>query len=323
MNLPIPTTDTPVEFTPPTLLEQHNLEAKSAAPKSIGPAPIFLVKPASEIDYEKLGFELFRHNIAPPTQDTFRAAMIDEIFNIYGDADGEEKAALLDSYWSAEDVYNGEIEAWQVQDRQRRFDEANGAPKRAPEPLPTRTMGLRDRNKATLLAEEMRRASPRLRNLVVEMSSFGPKQSAGIARLTIDGWSGVETPFAKENGIVPEATWNALRTEIGKAAIAELVDFASGLGGLSSEDVGNSGSPLEIEATEQPSPEPSGGPEPSDGDSTSEETRTLSTSSSTLAPASESDPGTDEPSNSSSRSTGTTASEGDTQAEPSPAPPGG
>lgn len=323
MNLPIPSTDTPVEFTPPSMLKAFNAEDKERA--ALGhdrpdPAPVFLVKPASDIDYEKLGFELFRHNIAPPTQDTFRAAMIDEIFNVYGDEAGEEKAALLDAYWSAEDVYNGEVEAWSLQDRQRRFDEANGATKRTPEPLPTRTMGLRDRNKATLLAEEMRRASPRLRDMVVEMSSFGPKQSAGIARLTIVGWTGIDTPFAIENGIIPEATWEALRKEIGKAASAELMAFATGMGGLSSDDVGNSASLPETGQTEQPSPEPSGEQDSSDGASTSEAVDNRSTSSSTPAPDSGSSRGTEEPSNSTSPSTGTTASEDDTRPAPSPIP---
>lgn len=341
MNLPIPTTDSPVEFTPLALIESYSaaVDAYSAAvdayteakergenpkePKKPPRPAVFLVRPASEIDFEKLGFELFRHNIAPPTQDTFRAAMIDEIFELYGDEEGEEKAGLLDAYWSAEDVYNGEIEAWQVQDRQRRIDEANGAAKRTPEPLPSRTMGLRDRNKATLLAEEMRRKSARLRDMVVEMSSFGPKQSAGIARLTIDGWQNLETPYENVNGIIPEATWDALRKEIGKDATKELIDYASGFAALSTEDVGNSGSPLETAATDAPSPEPSGEPEASDGVSTSAAEDSPSTSTSTPALACESGPGTEEQSNSSSPSTGTTASAGDTPVEATPEPPAG
>lgn len=323
MNLPIPTTDSPVEFTPLSLLPTPEKIAESrAAGTTLQAPPVFLVRPASEIDFEKLGFELFRHNISPPTQDTFRAAMIDEIFEIYGDEQGEEKAGLLDAYWSAEDVYNGEIEAWQVQDRQRRIDEANGAAKRTPEPLPLRTMGLRDRNKATLLAEDMRRKSPRLRDMVVEMSSFGPKQAAGIARLTIDGWSNLETPYANVNGIIPEETWDALRKEIGKDATKELMDFASGFGSLSADDVGNSGSLLETEATDAPSPEPTGEPEASAGASISAETAS-STSSSTPALACESAPGTEEQSISSSPLTGTTASAGDTPVEATPEPPAG
>lgn len=316
MNRPIPTTDADAPFTPLSLMPERVAEPGETLPE----VPVFNVKPATELDYERLGYELFRHNIAPPTQDAFRSTVIDEIFERFGEAEGEEKAGMLDAYWTAEDAYQGQMEEWQVQERQRLFDQKNGAPAQPPYPMPTRTMGVRERNKALLIAEDMRRHSMKIRDLVVDMQTYEPRQRAGIARLVITGWSGLKTPFATEHGIIPEATWDALRLEIGKQATNELTDYAAGLGGLSTEDVGNSESQSGTEQTEQPSREPNGEAEASDGGSISGAENGRSTSSSEPIPASASTTGTDAPSNSSSLSDGMSNSTGDTRPESMSAP---
>jgi len=182
---------------------------------------------------------------------------------------------------------------------------------------------VRERNRALLFAEELKGKSRKLRDMTVEMQTYEPKQRAGITRLVLLGWSNLSTPFVREDDIVPEATYDALRSEIGKTAMRELETFCISMGALTGTERGNSESPPETEPSQEPSPEPSGASESSDGSSTSGEETTPSTSNSTPAPETASADGTATPSTSTSPSTGETVSTGDTQAEASSTPPSG
>jgi len=306
MKLHIPTTAAPLPYTPPCLQTDD-----SGAPRAPADTdPVFTVKPVTEAEFDRLGYELFRHNIVPPSNEAFRAATIDECFEILGDDEGEEKANWLDGYWQSEDVFSTQMDEWHEQDRQRMIDETAGAPARPPAALPKRVMGLRDRNRALLFAEEMRKMSLKLRDMTIEMQSYEPRQRAGIARLVILGWRNLSTPFECPDGIVPEATYDALRAEIGKRALGELELFCVSLGRLSREDVGNSESQPETAPTDEPLPEPSAALDSSAGDSTSAGETTPSTSNSGATHETGSDETTDESSTSSSRSTGETEKSG-------------
>jgi hypothetical protein len=269
----IATTAAPLPFTPPTLFEKHRAACMLATPEerdAIADPPVFLVQPATEADFDRLGYELFRHNIVPISQDTFRAATIEEIFVVHGDEKGDELATLLDTYWQSEDVYRDQMADWHEQDRQRLLDIAQGAPRRDPAPLPQRLMGLRDRGRATIIADDMRRASRKLRDLTVEMTAYEPRQVAGLTRMLLTGWSGVSTPYAFEDGIVPEATWDALRNEIGAAAIKEIEGFAMSHSKVQDTERGNLESRPETPPDQMLSPEPNGEQADSAGDLRSE-----------------------------------------------------
>ncbi len=251
-------TDRPLPFKPVCLGADSQIE--------------FLVKPLTTAEFDALGFELFRFNIAPVTQDSFRATMIDELFEIYGDADGEAKADLLDGFWQSEDIFNQQLAEWQVQDGQRMFDEAHGAAKRNPDPLPTYTMPVRQRARAQLLAEELRIKSRRMRDLTIEMQTYPKRQAEGIARLVICGWTGLKTKFVKDQEIVPLETFEALKAEVGKAAMMELDHFISSLNTVTAAERGNSDSLLDSEF------DPTGSPALSDGSASSDGNSTVSTS---------------------------------------------
>lgn len=261
MNQYFPVTAAPLPFTP----------------KILGPdtAVVFLVKPLTQADMDRLGFELFRFNIVPVTTDTFRATMIDEIFEIYGEVEGEEKAALMDEFWQSEDLFSNQLADWDIAERDRLWDESRGAPKRPAAPVPQRTMPVRRRAKAQLFAEEVKSRSRRMRDLTIEMQSYEPRQREGITRLVLEGWSGVKTPFAKPDGIVSEEAYEALKAEIGKPALAELHEFIMSLGSVDEDERGNSASPPESGSALTGSQEPSGEADSSDGPFPADKTESI------------------------------------------------
>lgn len=305
-----PTSTAPLPYTPASLelaYEEACVAADDAGHDYPDKPGHFLVKPMTEADFDRLGFELFRHNIVPPSQDTFRALLIEELYVFFSEAEAEEKANMLDGHWQAEDLYQEQMAEWKEQDRQRRADEARGAPKRDPEPVPTRTISVRERNRALLLAEDIRKKSRKLRDLSVEMQTYEPRQRAGIARLMIAGWEGFETPYAFEDDIVPEATYDALRSELGRDAMRDLEMFCVSMGQITGRERGNLELPPENEDGQDLSPPPSEGPETSDGSSTSGEEIIPSTSNFEPAQDIESAPVSGGSSPSSSHSTGGTA----------------
>lgn len=269
---------------------------------ALGPdSPVtFLIKPLTQDDVDRLGFELFRHNIVPVSNETIRATLIDEIFVLFGDKEGEVKADLLDAFWQAQDLYNEQEAEWSLQEDQRLLDQANGAPKRPHAPLPEHTLPLRQRASAQLFIEEMRNKSLRLRELTIEMQTYELRQQEGMVRLILENWEGLKVPFAKVDGIVPEATWRALKDEVPKEAIRELVRKSFDMGKVTEEERGNSDSPLDSGSDPTGSPEPSGGSASSDGSSTA--------SSTGLAPPAASDVIIESSSNSTSDVTGSTLS---------------
>lgn len=226
MNQHIPTTAAPLPFTPKCLGAEC--------------AVVILVKPMTQAEFDRLGFELFRHNIAPVSTDTFRATMIDELFALYDEATAERHASLLDQFWQVEDAYALAFDEWRIAERDRVWDQARGAPPRDPAPMPAKMMQPRDRARANLLAEEVRKQSRRMRDLTIETQTYEPRQRDGLARLVIEGWSGVSTVFDKTDGIVSETAFEALKAELGKEAIAELSVFIMSLGAVDEEERGNS-----------------------------------------------------------------------------------
>ncbi|MET0373948.1 MAG: hypothetical protein ABW128_06785 [Rhizorhabdus sp.] len=225
---------------------------------------VFLMHDMTQSDMDRLGYELFRHNIVPISQETFRATLIDEIFNVYGDEEGETFADMMDGYWQSQDLYTEQMDEWRYQEEQRLLDEANGAPKRAHAPVPQHTLSVRERSKAQLFSEALRGKSMRVRELTIEMQTYDLRQREGMARLVIEEWRGLKAPFAKQDGFITDASWIALKNEVGSEAMNELYGKIFAKGAVTETEKGNSDSPL---GTTSP---PSGSPEPSDGSASSD-----------------------------------------------------
>lgn len=260
----IPTTAAPLPFKPPAL----------------GPdSPVtFLIRPQSQVDLDRLGYELFRHNIVPISNDDFRAAMIDEIFKMHPGDEGERRASLVDEHWQSDDLYRERIREWAAQEEQRVLDEANGAPRRPAPEAPKPTMPLRQRNEATVIISEARRGSQRLRNLTVEQMTFESKQTEGMVRLVLMGWTGLEAEclfvddMNGEGGIVDDEVWRAVKREIGPIAVQQLITHVLRMGEVNEEERGNSDSLLENPSDQTGLPEPTGELASSDGTSTGSST---------------------------------------------------
>ena len=272
--------------------------------------PVFLVTPMTQADYDRLGFELFRHNISPITQDTFRATIVDEAFNLFGDVEGEEVANLLDELWQAEDMLSGMLEEWRLREEARLWSQENGAPASDPLEMPRHPMPMRRRVKAQLKTDEIGRTSRRIRDLTIEMQSYEAKQRDGIARLVISGWRGLKVQHSIVDGIIPEAVFEELKAEIGKEAMAELNLFVMSLGAIDGVERGNSDSPPGSEPDQTGSPQPSGASESSDGNSTSEAGESPSSSNTASTPGSGSDETTAPSSNSTTDATGASPTSG-------------
>lgn len=292
MKIPFTTTDTPLRFTPKILSTGADSD------------PHFLVKPMTQGDFDQLGYELFRHNIHPITQETFRAAIIDEFYERYGEVDGEDRANLMDEFWQADDVHSASLEEWRQRENARLWDISQGAPARDQEPLPQHPMPMRRRNRAQLVSEQLKNDSRRIRDLTIEMQSYEPRQKEGCMRLVLLGWSGFATPHVREDGIVPEETFRALKAEVGKEVLAELYIFAMSQNSVSLEEMGNSDLPVESKPDQSGLPAPSGASDSSDGNSTSGEDIALSSSLTGLTPVDVSAETTDSLSTSTSASTG-------------------
>lgn len=247
----------------------------------LGPDVTFWLRPMAQADYDTVGYELFRHNIMPMSQESFRAHFIEQIFVTYGDDQGEEFANMMDAHWQGQDIYNGQLQLWQAQEDQRLLDMANGAPRRPQAPLPEHPQSIRERAKASAFQDDFRRACRRLRDLTIEMQTYAVRQREGMARVVIEKWEGLQAPFSKPDGIVTDESWTALRAEIGKEAIAKLCEMVLVFGTVTEEEKGNSDSPSESGS------DPTGSPVPSDASDNSAGTSTESSTSPVQIDASE------------------------------------
>lgn len=227
---------------------------------------VFLVHDMTPADMDRLGYELFRHNIVPISKETFRATLIDEIFHVYGDEEGEPLADMMDGYWQSADLYSEQMDEWRLQEEQRLLDEQAGAPIRPHAPVPQHTIPIRQRSKAQLFAETLRGKSRRVRDLTVEMQTYDVRQREGMARLVIEDWRGLKAPFAKQDGLITDESWRALKAEIGGDAMNELYRKIFEKGAVTEIEEGNSDSPLDSTSP------PSGSPEPSDASASSDGT---------------------------------------------------
>lgn len=241
---------------------------------SLGPDRTFLIRDLTQADYEQVGVELFRHNIVPMSQESFRAHFINEIYEIYEEAAAEEKANLLDVYWQAEDIYNEAVARWSEQEEQRILDMQFGAPKREPAPRPEHTMHVRERARATALADDVRRQSRKLRDINIEMNTYALRQKEGMVRVVLVGWSGFETEFAQDDTltITTDEAWEALKREIGQEAVGTLMKSVMAGEYVDPTERGNSDSPPVTTPGLTGSPEQSDASEPSAGTSTESST---------------------------------------------------
>ena len=228
------------------------------------------MRPITQSDHELIGLELFRHNIVPISQDAKRAKMVHELYAIFGEEVGDEKADILEEFWQAADLFDRAVDAWQLQEDQRLLDIQAGAPIRPQAPRPEHTMKMRRRAIAAEIVDDLYRQSEPLRDLHIESMSYEIRQREGMARILIAGWEGFEAQFAqdKNNVIVTPEAWRALKSELGPKLTERLVYAVVAGERVDETEVGNSGSQPDTEFDQTSSLEQSAVSDASGGTST-------------------------------------------------------
>lgn len=272
----------PRAFTPPTLEAKHQAALEEyTGPKKGAPAkPVFFIAVPTLLERETIGQLMFELGAMPVTRDTIRNATLEAL--IARDDDGEEDAAWLEGHWQQTEIYEDQLEIWQQQENQRLIDEWHDpSKKREAFPMPEALTSLKDRIRAKNLVDEVVARDARVRRLLAAQTRYGKQYEIMGMRVHLRGWEGLETTRSAVGGdglpdLVTEECAEALREEIGTDAWRELWQSIDSMYGLSKEEVGNSGSPLENGSTGGGSK--SAGPETDTGISSGTPTETKSSS---------------------------------------------
>lgn len=237
--------------------------------------PSFTLREPTEGEMDRLATELFMRNCVPVEQNTLRATMIDEIYKLYDEAKADEAAGALEHVWNSETEHNQRVALWMEQERERLRDIKAGAPVYPTAEYPKPSVPIRIQSQAQLVRDDINGKSERLRQLTVQSINYEAEQKSWTMRLYILGWSGgIGVPCKKDESgeALTEECLDALCAKIGAAATREIYYYINSMFNLTSEEVGNSGSPANSGTDQTPSPAPSDASESSDGGSTTSST---------------------------------------------------
>jgi hypothetical protein len=256
-------------FTPPSL--------EAEKPKV---SPVIILREPTETESDVLGMELFRRNVAPVSQETIRATMVDEIYNLYSkpiegggldESAADEKAGLLEEVWQHEGAYQAHVQLWQEQEIQRRKDKAAGAEVPEAEEFPVNACPMRTKAKSQLLIDDVTARSQRIRDLIVQQNSYEIVQRRMMSRLYIIDWKNLgpkpEYVEGEEGECLTEASLDRLWKELGPLGRREVEHEIERSFDLNEEERKNSDLPAGSGLEEIGSPQPSGAPANSDGSS--------------------------------------------------------
>lgn len=275
-------------FTPPSL--------EADKPKV---SPVLILREPTETETDVLGMELFRRNVAPVSQETIRATMIDEIYNLYAvpvegggvdESAADEKASLLEEVWQHEGAFQAAVQLWQDQEIQRRRDKAAGVAVPEPDDFPVNACPVRTKAKSQLLIDDVTQRSIRIRDLIVQQNSYEYAQRRMMSRLYILDWKNLgpkpEYVEGEEGECLTEASLDRLWKEIGPVARREVEQEIERSFDLGEEERKNSDSPVGSGREASGSPQPSDDSANNDGSSTassSEATRDAASDQTTAA----------------------------------------
>lgn len=240
----------PRAFTPPSLEARYeaSLPKKPKKGKKLPPKPQFYIAVPTLAERETIGSIMFELGVIQVSRETTRNATLEAAIEMYG----EDEALWLESHWQQTDLWEGLLDIWEEQERQRLLDnlanpkKAEKEPAPKPEPLTT----LKDRLKAKRLVDEIIAKDAPLRTLLARQTRYGREYEIMSMRVHLRGWQGLETQREAASGdnapeIVTEDCIMALREEVGQHAWRELFREIDDQYGLSAEEVGNSDSPPE------------------------------------------------------------------------------
>lgn len=211
------------EFTPPELAETS-------------PAVAFQIHIPSYELRDTLSSLLFAHGLVPVSPEHGRSVLISELYEVYalpepgsdnppegkllGDPD--EMASFLEGYWQRAEIYGRMNEQWALQEKERLFDELQGADVADAEPLPVAPFTPRETARAQRIAVEMLDLSEPYRALQSRYGDEEARENLMMFRLFVAGWTGLETKVARdETGKIQSETIELLREELGRLGAHE------------------------------------------------------------------------------------------------------
>lgn len=212
--------------------------------------PVFVLREPTPDETTRLGQEMFRRGLAPISQASVRATLIDDLYNHFPEDVADEKAAILEEWWHFDEIHQADTDIWQEQEKQRLEDIAQGGPQREQEPLPRFTGSPRIRAKGQLIVDEMSVLSSRMIEIGLRQANYDKTQRRMTSRLYIRDWRGLKSKPQFDDDdkeALTEESLSAVFEEIGPIAQRELEERISRSFALSEDERKNLDSLAESE----------------------------------------------------------------------------
>lgn len=182
MSTMIPLTGTSIlEFTP-TELDQHK------------PKPVFHIRVPTFAMRDKISAILFQRHFIPPTMSQARGILIDALYELAGpdgEAQADDDASFLESYWTRAEVHEQLVEGWQLRMAERLFDQAQGVPleKLGPaEPVPPAPYTMREQARQARLVTDVLERHDKYRTYQARFMVQQEEENEITVRLFLLGW---------------------------------------------------------------------------------------------------------------------------------------
>lgn len=247
-------------------------------PKDFDPgpdAPTFFIRVPTFAIRDKLEAIIFQRGLIPVTMWQGRALLVDALFDLYPEAEAEEKAAFLEDYWTKSNVHDEVIQAWQLREAQRLFDISMGVRKPLPqEPVPPSPFGMRDQSRQSRIITDALNNHEPYRSFQARFMVQEEEHEEMTIRLFLDGWKNCgwadaerdETDKLTEDCIEQVRNW--LAHEGAPTAWDEVKRTVKEQFGAPGKLEKNSDSPLDTNSSLNGLQTSSGDTETSDGSST-------------------------------------------------------
>lgn len=296
---------------------EQKIEHTPAVLEHLDPKPVFILNVPTWAERDEIGIRGYVLGMSQVSAETIRAHMIDQLYQLKGEEQGEADAIFLEQFWAAATEHEEAVALWTEQETQRILDcrekklDPDADPETLPEELRKREFpkdpnGPRQRSKAKLLTEFTIQHSVVVRDQLADSEYAKVRQRTTTLRLGLAGWTNVDVAFETDpaTGILTEAALEKLRQWLPKplsqAAILDLHERIAREFMLNGEEEKNSDSPPGSSSPPSGSATPSEtadagdgkwtesntGPTPADGSASTPETSSAST------PASEAPPKT-------------------------------
>lgn len=178
------------------------VEHRPESLKDLRDGPVFWLRPMTGRILPRYRHALRSAGLQFHVPADIRAEMLVALANLWTPSTFDEQSARLQVYWDAADQLEEALRQWR----------AAGGQGEAP------TIGIDDAEVAAIVDLQRRLSEnwPRLARMAADNSLFLEESPRVALSLVLAGWSGIDVPFALEQGEVPMATIDAIEKALGK-----------------------------------------------------------------------------------------------------------